>query len=125
MEPHQPDKIILERMEFFGHHGVHSYERCVGQKFVVDVVCGKDLQKAGVSDDLEETCDYSKIYSTIREIVEGPPFKLIESLSESIAASILKHYDVDDVTVRVAKPETELGPEQIGQAAVEIFRART
>ena len=118
------DKIILEGLEFFGHHGVHFSERRDGQKFQVDVECGKDLREAGVTDDLEMTCDYSKIYATIKEIVEGPPFKLIESVSESIATTILNHHDVDDVIVRVAKPGVELAVGQISRAAVEIFRSR-
>lgn len=111
-------------MKFFGYHGVDPQERTDGQTFVVDVVCGKDLRKAGVSDELEMTSDYGKIYSTIKEIVEGPPFKLIETVGESIATSILDHFDVDDVMVRVAKPDIELDPGQIGQPSVEIFRAR-
>ena len=87
-------------MKFFGYHGVNPQERTDGQTFVVDVVCGKDLRKAGVSDELEMTSDYGKIYSPIKEIVEGPPFKLIETVGESIATSILDHFDVDDVMVR-------------------------
>ena len=116
------DKIILRKMKFFGFHGVEALEREKGQRFLVDVTCRKDLRLAGSTDDIEVTCNYAEIYSTVRRIVEGAPFKLIESVAELIAERILQFYPVCEVTVRVSKPDVLLGGE-LDYAAVEIHRA--
>jgi hypothetical protein len=43
------DKIILKGLVFFGHHGVHSAERQLGQRFVVDAELAVDLALAGAA----------------------------------------------------------------------------
>ena len=118
----QYDKIILKKMRFFGFHGLEDREREQGQKFLVDVTCRKDLRLAGSTDDIGVTCNYAEIYSTVRRIVEGAPFKLIESVAELIAERILQVYPVREVTVRVSKPDVLLGG-ALDYAAVEIQRA--
>jgi dihydroneopterin aldolase len=115
------DSIILKKMEFFGFHGVEDLEREQGQRFLVDVTCRKDLRLPGSTDDIGVTCNYAEIYSTVRRIVEGAPFKLIESVAELIAERILQVYPVREVTVRVSKPDVLLGG-ALDYAAVEIRR---
>ena len=123
METSPPyDSIILRKMEFFGFHGIEALERKQGQRFLVDVTCRKDLRLAGSTDDIGMTCNYAEIYSTVRRIVEGTPFKLIESVAELIAERILQIYPVREVTVRVSKPDVLLGG-TLDYAAVEIRRA--
>ncbi len=46
------DKISLNRMTFYGYHGVIPEERTLGQRFIVDVDLLLDLKSAGRSDDL-------------------------------------------------------------------------
>ena len=123
METSPPyDSIILKRMEFFGFHGVEDLEREQGQRFLIDVTCRKDLRLAGATDDIGATCNYVEIYSIVRRIVEGTPFKLIESVAELIAENILQVFPVREVKVRVSKPEVLLGG-SLDYAAVEIRRA--
>lgn len=98
------DYIDVDGMEFFGYHGVMAEENRLGQRFIVDVAMGLDLQKAGTSDDLEQTVNYAVIYEKIKKIVEGKPFKLIEALAEAIAASVLSESLVQSVEVTVHKP---------------------
>ena len=123
METSPPyDSIILKRMEFFGFHGVEDLEREQGQRFLIDVTCSIDLRLAGTTDDIGATCNYVEIYSIVRRIVEGTPFKLIESVAELIAENILQVFPVREVKVRVSKPEVLLGG-ALDYAAVEIRRA--
>jgi dihydroneopterin aldolase len=117
------DRILLTGMVFRGRHGVHERERRDGQRFEVDVELWVDLQAAGRSDDLARTVDYAAVRETVREIVEGEPYRLIEALAESIAAALLSTYPVDEVTVRVRKPEVDLGGPLAG-VGIEIRRGR-
>ena len=47
------DEVFLEGMRFYAYHGHNPEERVRGQRFVVDVRIGADLQEAGGDDHLE------------------------------------------------------------------------
>jgi dihydroneopterin aldolase len=117
------DRIILTGMRFYGYHGVYPEETRLGQSFVVDVELHAHLQAAGRTDDLELTVDYGKVYETVKEIVEGHPYKLIEALAEKLASVILEGFPVDAVTVRVHKPKAPI-PGPFDGVTVEIQRRR-
>jgi dihydroneopterin aldolase len=118
------DRILLEAMRFSGTHGVHEHEQLHPQPFDVDVELSLNLQPAGLSDDLGLTLDYSKVFDTCRQIVESTRFNLIEALAEAIAHELLVEFPADEVTVRVRKPEVQLGG-PLKAAGVEIRRRRT
>jgi dihydroneopterin aldolase len=118
------DKIILDGMVFFGHHGAKAAEKELGQRFTIDVIMSVDLVPAGTADDLKATVHYGHVYRLVRKIAEGPAFNLIESLAESIAREILAAFPpVREVTVRVKKPEAPIQG-VLAFAAVEIVRGR-
>ena len=71
--------------------------------------CALNLQPAGLSDDLEQTVDYSRVFDTCRQIVESTRFNLIEALAEAIAHEILAGFPADEVTIRVRKPAVQHG----------------
>jgi len=119
------DRIVLEGMVFFGRHGTLPAERELGQRFVVDVELRLDLQPAGLSDDLELTVDYGVVHRQAREIVEGDPVGLTETVAERIAASVLEEHPlVEAIRVKVAKPEVRLDGTVLRGSAVEILRRR-
>jgi 7,8-dihydroneopterin aldolase/epimerase/oxygenase len=119
------DRILLEGMVFHGRHGTLPAERELGQPFVVDVELRLDLRPAGLSDDLTRTVDYGEVHKRAREIVEGPPVNLTETVAERIAAAVLEdHPTVDAVRVKVAKPHVRLGDTVLTASAVEILRHR-
>ena len=119
------DRILLEGMVFFGYHGVLPAERELGQRFVVDVELRLDLRPAGLADDLGLTVDYGEVHRQAREIVQGEPVDLTETVAERISASILEeHPIVRSVRVKVAKPHVRLDDTALGGSAVEIVRHR-
>lgn len=119
-----PDKIQLEGMIFYGHHGASPAEQEVGQRFVVDLEAHRDLSTAGRSDELGDTVSYSEVFRLVKEVVEGPRRKLLENLAETIAERVLQGFDVDAVRVRIKKPEVPMKGSILAHAAVEIFRSR-
>ncbi len=119
------DRILLEGMVFHGRHGTLRAERELGQPFVVDVELRLNLRPAGLSDRLEETVDYGEVHRRAKEIVEGTPVNLTETVAERIATAILDgHPPVEAVRVKVAKPHVRLGDTVLGGSAVEILRHR-
>jgi 7,8-dihydroneopterin aldolase/epimerase/oxygenase len=119
------DRILLEGMVFHGRHGTLPAERELGQPFVVDLELRLNLRPAGLSDDLEQTVDYGEVHRRAKEIVEGPPVNLTETVAERIAAAVLEeHPPVEAVRVKVAKPHVGLGDTVLAGSAVEISRRR-
>jgi dihydroneopterin aldolase len=119
------DRILLEGMVFHGRHGTLPAERELGQPFVVDIELRLDLQPAGLSDDLTQTVDYSEVHRQAKEIVEGPPVSLTETLAERIADTVLGDFPtVDTVRIKVAKPNVRLDDTVLTGSAVEVLRRR-
>lgn len=118
------DRIFLSNMVFQARHGVHDWEKVEAQRFEVDVELVLDVQPAGLDDDITQTVDYGGIYQVTRQVVESTTFNLIEALAEAIAHEVLGgHAQVDEVIVRVRKPEVRLGG-PVDHAGVEIRRVR-
>lgn len=118
------DKIYVNQMEFYGFHGVLPEENKLGQRFIVDLIVKLDLKKAGQSDQLEHSINYAELYKICQSIVEGNPVKLIETVAEKIAGSILSEFTcATEVTVKVIKPAPPIkGHYQ--SVAIEITRGR-
>jgi dihydroneopterin aldolase len=120
-----PDRIFLDGMVFEARHGVHEREKVTAQRFEVDVELLLDLQPAGLEDDLARTLDYGRVYETVRTIVESTTFNLIEALAEAIAHELLSDFPgLEEVTVRVRKPEVQLGG-PLNFAGVQVRRRRS
>jgi dihydroneopterin aldolase len=115
------DRIVLHDMVFAGRHGVLEREQREDQPFHVDVELGLDLGPAGVDDDLSRTVDYGAVFETCRTIVESTSFRLIEALAEAIAHELLADFPIDEVTVRVRKPNAPIDG-TFAYAGVEISR---
>ena len=122
--PDLSDKIVLANMQFQGRHGYYDYELLNPQPFEVDVELRLNLQPAGVDDDLEKSVDYGKVYAAVRQIVESTSYRLLEALAEAISHELLADFEVTEVTVRVRKPEVQLGG-PLDYAGVEISRGRS
>ena len=97
------DRLLLEGMAFFGRHGALPAERELGARFGVDVVLEADLGQAGLSDQLADTVDYVSVYEIVREVMEGEPCQLLETVAERVAGRLLDLQRVERVTVRVSK----------------------
>ena len=98
------DILRLKNMRFYAYHGVLPEEKRLGQWFEVDLEVKTDLQKAGLSDQLEDTLDYSRLLKLVQEVVTEEKFNLIEALAERIAQKIAESFPARDLTVRVRKP---------------------
>lgn len=117
------DRIRIDGIEVFGHHGVLPHEREHGQRFVVDVALELDLTPAAASDDLGDTVDYGVLAADVAAIVGGEPSALIEAVAGRVADRCLEDARVQAVEVTVHKPSAPL-PVVAREAAVTVRRAR-
>ena len=96
-------RLILSGLTAFGYHGNKPAERKLGQTFTADLEVTIDTRKAAATDRIEDTISYPLLEKTARQILEGNPANLLETVAERIATAILKHREVIQVTVRVSK----------------------
>ncbi len=119
------DYIHLNDMEFYGYHGALPEETKLGQRFRATVSLAVDLSIAGKTDDLSDTVNYAEVYSTCREIVEGEPLKLIETVAEKMTEAILSKFKdkVRGTRVILIKPDPPI-PGHYASVSVDITRGR-
>ncbi|QCD98134.1 dihydroneopterin aldolase [Vigna unguiculata] len=119
------DKLVLRGLSFYGFHGAKPEERKLGQKFVVDIDAWMDLAAAGKTDHLSDTVSYTTIYDIAKEVLEGSPHNLLESVAQKIAiATMTNHKEILAVRVKVGKPHVAVrGP--VEYLGVEIYRRRS
>ena len=99
------DQIIIKDLEIFGYHGVFEEEAFLGQKFIVSTRLFLDTRKAGKTDDLQASLDYSEVCRVIKKLVETERYQLIERLAEAIAEKLLLTYALlQSVEITVKKP---------------------
>ena len=118
------DKIVLTGLHFYGYHGCLPEEKRHGQPFHFDLVLETELERAGQTDDLTQTVDYSAVYGVVKAVVEGPSYDLIERVGQVIADRILAQFPlVQALTVTVHKPQAPIGG-PFEDAAVVLERRR-
>jgi dihydroneopterin aldolase len=116
------DRLYLEGMQFFGHHGDVPAERELGSRVYVDVEVQVDLERAGRSDSLQDTVDYLRCYELVRSVVEERQLNLLEAVAEQVAEVLLHQTPARAVRVRVAKEPPVAGV--ISRFAVVVERSR-
>ncbi len=115
------DQIRISGIHGFGFHGVYPEERRVGQRFLVDLILYTNLSPAALSDDLADATDYSLVVPDVKQILEGDPVNLIETLADRVVTVIFARYPrVESAEVTIYKPEAPVE----AAIAVHIHRSR-
>jgi FolB domain-containing protein len=97
------DKIILKDLKIATIIGVFPEERLNKQELVFNIELGCDLSRAGLSDKLEDSIDYTKVENAVLTLGEQSHFFLLEKMAEETAALCLKMHGVKSVNVRIEK----------------------
>ena len=115
--------VRLEGLSVFGHHGARPYEKEAGQRLEVDLELEPADDRAEKSDKLGDAVDYDALYHTVREVVEGESFHLLEALAARTAETLLDRFPIRRVRVRFSNQN--LGWTTGGRAVIEVVRERS
>ncbi|HEX5586017.1 MAG TPA: dihydroneopterin aldolase [Acidimicrobiia bacterium] len=96
-------KIVIAGLRELGVHGVLPEEQTRPQPFEVDVELVVDLERAGESDALDDTVDYSAVAEAISRVVRSERYQLLERLATRIAEVCRVDERVTSVAVTVRK----------------------
>lgn len=117
------DKICIEELKIFAHHGVFEHETLNGQNFYVNAVLYVDTELAGISDELVYSVDYGSVCKLIEEVMTKSTYQLIESAAQAVATAILCNYQlVNSVDIEIRKPEAPIDMD-FGSVSVKISRS--
>ena len=101
--------ITIENMEFYAYHGHFEEEQKIGTWFSLDLIMEVDTSKAELSDELEDTVDYSAVYQVVKEQMMIPS-KLLEHVGRRILNTIKERFpDVKNAQLKVRKMNPPLG----------------
>ena len=118
------DRIVIERLAVFAHHGVLPEEQKTGQRFFVSLDCALDLRQAGASDDLSHSVNYAELAGRAAAIAGAQRYFLIEKLAQAIAEDALATFPrIEAITVRIDKPSAPI-PALLDGVAVIVTRSR-
>ena len=119
------DSIKLSNIKLYGYHGVNDFERENGQFFLINLRLFLDLKKAGLSDSLKDTVDYSRVYECIKDIIEGRSIKLLEKLADVVVDAIFETFpQVMGLNVEIEKPNPPIKGSRIDGVSVMIKRRK-
>ena len=95
--------IRLEKLIFFGFHGVDQEEIQKGQNFQLNLIL--TYQASNNFDDIDETIDYIELYQLLQNSFEEKRFNLLESLIDKILEDIKANYkSVVYMKLNIRKP---------------------
>jgi dihydroneopterin aldolase len=117
------DRLRLEGIDVYAHHGAHPAERELGQRFVVDVEMWADLEAAAATDDLSRGIDYAAVHRVIVTTATSGSFHLIETLAGRLCRELLASFTTGKVRVTVRKTQPPISG-FFGQAMVTFERDR-
>ena len=115
------DRIVIAGLRELGVHGALAEEQTRPQPFEVDVELSVDVSRAGDSDALEHTVDYSAVAEAVSRVVRSERYQLLERLATRIAEVCR----VDERVLAVAVTVRKLHPPvraMVENVAVRIER---
>mgnify|MGYP001567427926 CR=1 FL=1 len=118
------DRIFIRGISISASVGVTQKELRVKQKIIIDIEIAKDISKAAETDNLQHTINYVDVTNDIKSLVSGKEYKLIETLTEDVAQTVLAKYNPEAVTVKVHKPEIASMKLGIRDLGIRITRKR-
>lgn len=117
------DWLRLLAIQAYGHLGVTSKERDLGQRVEADVEFAYAPTTRRRPDSLESLVDYEEVGRLVRAHIEMSRCKLIETLAEELANRLLEEFRTSLVRVRIRKLHIPVSGFS-GTPEVEIERGR-
>jgi len=100
------ERILINGLELFAHHGVHDSERQHGQVFFLDLAIEADMRAACESDDLNDTVNYSRVIDCAAAAFCAEKHQLIERAAWVTSDAVMQEFPaIARLKLRVHKPD--------------------
>ena len=118
------ERIVIERLEFYGRCGVTEDERRKPQLIVVDLELDAAVESAALSDRLHETIDYARVAERIVALGTTLTCQLLETLAERLVGMLFTEFPADRVRIWIRKLHAPLAM-VAGSVGVRFERTRS
>ena len=81
------NRIEVNGMRVWAHHGCMEEEAIIGQEYRIDVTIWADLGPSAATDDLDKTVDYVDVYRIVKREM-GVRSKLVEQVCDRIVKGL-------------------------------------
>lgn len=115
------DKIFIEGLQLHSLIGVYEWERNAKQRLFVDLELSVNLDKAALSDRVEDTIHYGEVAQLLEQVAEESSYELLESLANKMIESIFSQYPAKQVRLKLSKPDILDNAQNV---AVELVRTQ-
>ena len=113
-----PNKIHVNGLRFWAHHGCMEEEAIIGQEYRVDVTLWVNLAPSAATDDLSQTVDYTDVHHIVKREM-GVRSKLVEQVCQRIVAGLREELPLAEaVEVKVTKFQPPIGGDCAHNAVV-------
>jgi dihydroneopterin aldolase len=99
----QPDRIKIRGLTVVANIGVPEEERAMPQRLSLNVTLIPRNALTGLGDQIQGTVDYAEVATLCRKLASQRPRRLIETLAEELANSLLAAFPLRTATVEVEK----------------------
>jgi len=104
--------IKLDKLNFFGYHGINKDEIKNGQNFVLDITINYKFSD-NINDDIENVIDYMKLYTVIKDSFQSQRFNLLESLGNKMLNDIKSNFkSIFYIKLNIRKPAISIDNNQ-------------
>lgn len=116
------DKILITGLIANGIVGVKEPEREFPQELLLDIELDYPLDKAGVSDSIEDTISYSYIAKLVRKSIQDSRYYTLEALAAHLVNELFEKTPVDAVSIKIEKVNFVSKTSKVG---IQIRRQRS
>jgi dihydroneopterin aldolase len=108
------DTIFLQDLKVETIVGIWDWERKIRQTVSIDIEMAADVAKAAETDNIEGTLNYKAVAKRVQQFVGDSEYRLVETLAEKIAETILTEFDIAWIQLRVSKPGAIRNAKNVG-----------
>lgn len=101
--------IHLEDMEFYAYHGCFKEEQLAGNRFMVNLMLETNVEKASVTDDINDTLNYQTAYQVVKREM-AVTSHLLEHVGKRILDALFDTFsELETARVKVSKMNPPMG----------------
>jgi dihydroneopterin aldolase len=108
------DTIFISELRIETRIGIYAQELQVPQTVQLDLEIGLRGKHAATSNRIEDTIDYAKVVSAIRQLFAAQHFALLEHAAESIANMVINDFKAPWLRISIAKLAPLAGVKKLG-----------
>ena len=93
--------------------GIYFWEQTQKQKLILNIECEIDVDKAALTDRIEDALNYQKVAEEITKLLQENHFQLIESVAKFVTDYLKNTHQITKGRIKLIKPTALLQAESV------------